>query len=72
MATPGLRKRNLLTKLATRKNKERSPSIAKTFEKNTINGSREMANTAGIESKAKIRSENSIITKTKNKGVKNS
>ena len=34
---------------ATRKNNDRNPIIAKTFEKNTINGSRETAKMAGIE-----------------------
>ena len=69
-ATPGFKKRNLVTRFATRKKRERKPRIAKILEKKTIKGSRETAKIAGIESNAKIKSENSIIIKTKNSGVK--
>ena len=44
--------------------------MANIFEKKTMNGSLVTANTAGIESKAKTRSVNSIIIKTINKGVR--
>lgn len=71
-ATPGFKKRNLVTRFATRKKRERKPRIAKILEKKTIKGSRETAKIAGIESNAKIKSENSIIIKTKNSGVKKS
>ena len=54
---------------ANRKYIERKPKIAKIFEVKTINGSVVIAKIAGIESTAKIRSENSTSTSTKNSGV---
>lgn len=40
----------------------RKPRMAKIFEKNTTNGSSDTENTAGMLSKAKIRSQNSMNT----------
>src|SRR3712207_7926829 len=45
------------------------PSIANTFDVITIKGSDIMAKTAGIESRAKIRSVISTITRATNNGV---
>ncbi len=56
---------------ASKKNSARKPKIAKMFEKKTIYGSKVTEKIAGIESNAKIMSEISIKTKTKNSGVAN-
>ncbi len=47
-----------------------NPRIANIFEKKTKNGSLVTENTAGTESTANIRSVNSMISKTKNNGVR--
>ena len=52
-----------------KKNIERKPIIANTFEKNTIYGSLVILKMAGIESTAKITSVKAITTMTTNKGV---
>ena len=48
---------------------ERKPRMAKIFELNTKNGSVVMAKMAGMLSKAKSTSVNSINSNTRNKGV---
>ena len=68
-ANPGLRKRNIPITFTTIKNMALNPSMAKILEKKTIYGSLVMAKIAGIESTAKITSENSITISTINNGV---
>jgi len=55
--------------LLNRKNKERSPIIAKILEKKTIYGSLVTENIAGTESKAKTTSVNSTTIRATNSGV---
>ena len=69
--TPVLSRENLFIMLFITKNNERNPKIAKIFEKKTIYGSCVTENIAGIESTAKMMSENSITKRTKNKEVIN-
>ena len=54
---------------ASRKYIARRPRIAKTFDVSTMNGSVVIAKIAGIESTAKMRSETSTSTSTRNSGV---
>ena len=54
-----------------RKNMDLRPIMANIFEKKTIYGSFVTAKIAGIESTAKMRSVNSTIKSTRNKGVIN-
>ena len=55
--------------LDRKKNIERRPKMAHILEKKTIKGSFVIEKTAGTESTAKIKSVNSMMISTKNKGV---
>ena len=54
--------------LDKKKNIERRPKIAHMLEKKTIKGSFVIEKTVGIESTAKIKSVNSMMISTRNKG----
>lgn len=68
-ASPTFRKRKYPIIPAMAKYKERKPKIAKIFEVYTINMSLLIASMAGMLSTANIRSEDSIIIRTRNNGV---
>ncbi len=68
-ARPILRKRNLSMMLASRKYMERRPRMAKMLEVKTMKASRVMPKMAGMESRAKTRSVNSMQTRTRKRVV---
>lgn len=69
--TPVFKYLNLSEMAANRKNMARKPRMAKMLEKNTTYGSSDTEKTAGMLSKAKIRSLNSITKTVTKSGVSN-
>src|SRR6056300_1378930 len=67
--SPYFKNLNKCTTFDSKKNIDRSPTMAKIFEKNTMYGSFVTTKIAGTLSTAKMRSENSTTISTINNGV---